>query len=98
MLERGIAMHRLERVYGDFYGKAEWAKVADVELTIPALIRDFSAKHAQRELLKFDAERLSFGEADERSARVAQQLLAAGVGKGGRIGMCFPNDARFIVT
>jgi acyl-CoA synthetase (AMP-forming)/AMP-acid ligase II len=91
-------MHRLERAYGDFYGKAEWGKVADVELTIPALIRDFRAKHAQRELLKFDDERLTYAEADERSARLARQLLAAGIGKGGRIGMCFPNDARFIVT
>ena len=91
-------MHRLERAYGDFHGIANWGKVADVELSIPALIRHFAANHAERDLLVFDDARLTYTEAAARSAVFARQLLAAGVGKGGRIGMCFPNDARFIVT
>jgi acyl-CoA synthetase (AMP-forming)/AMP-acid ligase II len=42
--------------------------------------------------------RLTFGEADERSARLAGQLLAAGVGKGSRVGILFPNGPAWVVT
>jgi acyl-CoA synthetase (AMP-forming)/AMP-acid ligase II len=42
--------------------------------------------------------RLSFGEADARSAELAGRLLAAGVGKGTRLGLLFPNTPDWVVT
>ena len=42
--------------------------------------------------------RLSFGEADARSAVLAGRLLAAGVGKGTRLGLLFPNTPEWVVS
>jgi acyl-CoA synthetase (AMP-forming)/AMP-acid ligase II len=42
--------------------------------------------------------RLTFGEADERSLELAARLLAAGVGKGTRVALLFPNDAEWVTT
>ena len=50
------------------------------------------------EFLITDAERLTFGEADSRSAELAGALLEAGVGKGTRVGVLFPNSAAWLVS
>jgi acyl-CoA synthetase (AMP-forming)/AMP-acid ligase II len=50
------------------------------------------------EFLITDAERLTFGEADSRSAELAGALLKAGVGKGTRVGVLFPNCAAWLVS
>jgi acyl-CoA synthetase (AMP-forming)/AMP-acid ligase II len=50
------------------------------------------------EFLITDAERLTFGEADSRSAELAGALLKAGVGKGTRVGVLFPNSAAWLVS
>ena len=42
--------------------------------------------------------RLSFGEADTRSAALAGRLMAAGVGKGTRLGVLFPNTPDWVVA
>lgn len=42
--------------------------------------------------------RLSFGEADARSATLAGRLMAAGVGKGTRLGLLFPNTPDWVVA
>lgn len=42
--------------------------------------------------------RLSFGEADARSAVMAGRLMAAGVGKGTRLGILFPNSPEWVVA
>jgi acyl-CoA synthetase (AMP-forming)/AMP-acid ligase II len=42
--------------------------------------------------------RLSFGEADTRSAVLAGRLMAAGVGKGTRLGILFPNSPEWAVA
>jgi acyl-CoA synthetase (AMP-forming)/AMP-acid ligase II len=42
--------------------------------------------------------RLTFGEADSRSAALAARLMAAGVGKGTRVGLLYPNSPEWIVT
>jgi acyl-CoA synthetase (AMP-forming)/AMP-acid ligase II len=41
--------------------------------------------------------RLTFGDADARSLQVAGQLLAAGVGKGTRLGILFGNDPAWVI-
>jgi acyl-CoA synthetase (AMP-forming)/AMP-acid ligase II len=50
------------------------------------------------EFLVTDTERLTFGEADSRSAELAGALLTAGVGKGTRVGVLFPNCAAWLVS
>jgi len=42
--------------------------------------------------------RLSFEEADARSAELAGRLLASGIGKGTRVGLLFPNGPDWAVT
>ena len=42
--------------------------------------------------------RLTFAEADARSAELAGRLLASGVGKGSRIGLLFANGSAWAVT
>jgi non-ribosomal peptide synthetase component F len=50
------------------------------------------------EFLITDSERLTFGTADSRSAELAGALLKAGVGKGTRVGVLFPNSAAWLVS
>jgi len=75
-----------------------WDKVPSVEATIPSLLAYCAAHFAERELLVFNEERLTYGKLVEQSAALACHLLAAGVGKGSRVGMLFPNSPRFLVT
>lgn len=44
-----------------------------------------------------DSERLSYAEADRRSAQLARGLIALGAGKGTHIGLLYPNGGAFIV-
>lgn len=44
------------------------------------------------------SDRLTFGEADRRSAALAGALLREGVGKGSRVGILYPNGVAWIVT
>jgi acyl-CoA synthetase (AMP-forming)/AMP-acid ligase II len=43
-------------------------------------------------------ERLTFGEADRRSAALAGALLREGAGKGSRVGILYPNGVGWVVT
>jgi acyl-CoA synthetase (AMP-forming)/AMP-acid ligase II len=55
---------------------------------------------ARREhlLLVCDAERLSYADADARSAQLARGLIALGAGKGTHVGVLLPNGAEWIVA
>jgi acyl-CoA synthetase (AMP-forming)/AMP-acid ligase II len=66
--------------------------------TVPAWFRELAARHGERELCVADGERITYAEADARSARMALALLEAGVGKGTRVGICFPNGPAWIVA
>lgn len=65
--------------------------------TVPALLRGLAARYGARELLVADGRRLTYAEAEARSARLARALLAAGAGKGTRIGLCFPNGVEWLL-
>ncbi|WP_330255003.1 acyl--CoA ligase [Nocardia sp. NBC_00565] len=68
---------------------------------IPATVPDLLAlrrAEPQGEFLVTDHGRMSFAEADARSLELAGSLLAAGVGKGTRVGILFPNSAEWLVT
>jgi acyl-CoA synthetase (AMP-forming)/AMP-acid ligase II len=43
-------------------------------------------------------ERITYAEADERSADLARRLLGSGVGKGTRVGILAPNGPQFVVA
>jgi len=70
----------------------------DFEPVVPAMIRVLAARHADRELIVGDSGRLRYGEAEAVSARMARALLAAGVGKGTRVGVCFPNGPEWVLA
>jgi acyl-CoA synthetase (AMP-forming)/AMP-acid ligase II len=66
-------------------------------LTVGAVLRQRSVVRAEHPLLVCDAERLSYAEADRRSARLACGLIALGAGKGTHIGLLYPNGGAFVV-
>jgi acyl-CoA synthetase (AMP-forming)/AMP-acid ligase II len=65
--------------------------------TIPQLLAARTADAAADFLIGADF-RITFGEADEQSAALAARLLAAGVGKGTRLGLLFPNNEQWLVS
>ena len=67
-------------------------------LTVPALLRARAAEHADDVLLVCDDDRLTYAEADRRSAELARALLAAEAGAGTRVALLHPNGADFVVA
>lgn len=65
-------------------------------LTVPALLRHSVAEFGESVYLTTPTERLTYLEAEERSARLARWLLHQGVGKGSRVGLFFPNGAEWV--
>src|SRR3989442_1469306 len=66
--------------------------------TIPNLIHAQAARFADRDFVVDQHQRLTYRDADTRSAALAKQLVAAGVGKGTRVCLVFPpGDALCIV-
>ncbi|PRC47829.1 AMP-binding protein, partial [Mycobacterium sp. ITM-2017-0098] len=53
---------------------------------------------ADKPLLVCDRERLSYADADARSAVLARRLVALGAGKGTHVGLLYPNGAQFVVA
>jgi acyl-CoA synthetase (AMP-forming)/AMP-acid ligase II len=70
----------------------------DFEPVLPAMIRALAGRHGPRELIVGDEGRLSYAEAEAVSGRMARALLAAGVGKGSRVGVCFPNGPDWVLA
>jgi acyl-CoA synthetase (AMP-forming)/AMP-acid ligase II len=71
---------------------------ADVPLSIPAFLRDLARQHGERDLIVADARRLTYAEAEARSAAMARGLLAAGVGKGSHVGVLLPNGPEWVLA
>lgn len=68
------------------------------ELTTPALVRWACSTFAEQELTVLDGERITYSEAEQRSADLACSLLAEGVGKGTRVGVLVPNGPEAYVV
>ncbi len=66
-------------------------------LTVGEVLRRQSVARADHPLLVCDAERLSYVQADRRSAQLARGLIALGAGKGTHVGLLYPNGAAFVV-
>jgi acyl-CoA synthetase (AMP-forming)/AMP-acid ligase II len=66
-------------------------------LTIAALLHG-RRQRGDHPLLVCDGERLSYDEADRRSAELARGLIALGAGKGTHVGLLYPNGAQFVIA
>ncbi len=73
------------------------AMVTEPPLTVVALLERRVHDHGQNAYLVTPTERLTYLEADRRSAQIARFLLHAGVGKGARVGLFFPNGVDWII-
>lgn len=65
--------------------------------TVGDILREQARHRGDHPLLVCDAERISYAEADHRSAQLARGLIALGVGKGSHVGLLYPNGAAFVV-
>src|ERR1700756_158041 len=65
--------------------------------TVGEILREQARGRGDHPLLVCDAERLSYAEADRRSAQLARGLIALGAGKGTHIGLLYPNGGAFVV-
>ncbi|MCP9275010.1 class I adenylate-forming enzyme family protein [Mycolicibacterium arenosum] len=66
-------------------------------LTVPALLARAALDFGEHTYLVTPTDRLTYGDAERRSADLARQLLYEGVGKGSRVGLFFPNSADWVV-
>jgi acyl-CoA synthetase (AMP-forming)/AMP-acid ligase II len=66
-------------------------------LTVGEVLRRQARARGEHTLMVCDAERLSYAEADRRSAQLARGLIYLGAGKGTHVGVLFPNGAGWIV-
>ena len=66
-------------------------------LTVAEVLRRQARDREEHPFLVCDAERLSYAEADHRSAQLARGLIALGAGKGTHVGLLYPNGEAFVV-
>jgi acyl-CoA synthetase (AMP-forming)/AMP-acid ligase II len=65
-------------------------------LTIPALLAESVRLFGRETYVVTPTERLTYEQAEQRSAHIARFLLHEGVGKGSRVGLFFPNGVEWI--
>jgi acyl-CoA synthetase (AMP-forming)/AMP-acid ligase II len=68
------------------------------DTTVAGILREQVRSRGDQPLLVCDQDRLSYADADRRSAHLARGLLALGAGKGTHIGVLYPNGAAWIVA
>lgn len=66
-------------------------------LTVAEIMRHQARVRGDHPLLVCDSDRLSYAEADSRSAELARGLIALGAGKGTHVGLLYPNGPEFVV-
>ncbi|NTY59312.1 AMP-binding protein [Mycolicibacterium sphagni] len=66
--------------------------------TVGALVREWAATRGDHPLLVCDEERLTYADAAQYSAELAQGLIALGAGKGTHVGLLYPNGTAFVVA
>jgi acyl-CoA synthetase (AMP-forming)/AMP-acid ligase II len=70
----------------------------DFEPCTPEFIRSLLERYSSNDLIVYEGQRLTYGEAAAQSAVLARGLLASGVGKGSRVGLLMPNSPDFVVA
>lgn len=66
-------------------------------LTVARVLRHLTRRRGDHPLLVCDDDRMSYADADRRSARLARGLVALGAGKGAHVGLLYPNGPEFVV-
>jgi acyl-CoA synthetase (AMP-forming)/AMP-acid ligase II len=66
--------------------------------TVAEILRHQARSRADHPLLICDGDRISYAEADRRSAALARGLIAHGSGKGTHVGLLYPNGTEFVVA
>ena len=66
--------------------------------TVGAILRRQAAARGAHPLLVCDDDRLSYSDAERRSAELARGLIALGAGKGTHVGLLYPNGGEFVVA
>ncbi|QLL08866.1 class I adenylate-forming enzyme family protein [Mycobacterium vicinigordonae] len=64
----------------------------EISPTIPTLVRSSSALYGDKPFLVADDQELTYIDLDRRSAALATELLAIGIGKGDHVGILMPNS------
>jgi acyl-CoA synthetase (AMP-forming)/AMP-acid ligase II len=72
--------------------------VAAESYTVADILRLRADSRGRHPLLVCDGDRLSYADAERRSARLARGLVALGAGKGTNVGVLYPNGADFVVA
>lgn len=67
-------------------------------MTVGAVLEHQARARGEHELLVCDDERLSYADAERRSAQLARGLIGLGAGKGTHIGVLYPNGADWIIA
>lgn len=70
----------------------------DFTPSVPVFARHVAKRFGDRTLIALDERRVSYAEAERRSARLAQALLARGVTKGTRVAVLMPNGPDWVVA
>ena len=65
--------------------------------TVGEILREQARSRGDHPLLICDADRISYAEAERRSAQLARGLIALGAGKGSHVGLLYPNGVAFVV-
>lgn len=66
--------------------------------TLPRLLATAVDRYGDDEFVVTPTQRLSFREADHQSRLLAKRLVAAGLGKGARVGMLLPTGLPFVIA
>ena len=66
--------------------------------TVAEVLTRQARSRADHPLLVCDGDRISYGEAEARSAELARGLIAVGAGKGTHVGLLYPNGPEFVVA
>jgi acyl-CoA synthetase (AMP-forming)/AMP-acid ligase II len=67
------------------------------DFTVAELLRHQANSRENHPLLVCDHDRISYRDADRRSAELARGLIALGAGKGTHVGVLYPNGTDFVV-
>lgn len=70
----------------------------EFEPCTPEFIRSLQERFATLDLIVYEGQRLTYGEATAQSALLARGMLASGISKGSRIGLLMPNSPDFVVA
>ncbi|OBB67873.1 class I adenylate-forming enzyme family protein [Mycobacterium sp. 852014-50255_SCH5639931] len=66
--------------------------------TVAEVLTHQARSRGDHPLLVCDGDRISYREAEVRSAKLARGLLAIGAGKGSHVGLLYPNGPEFVVA